>query len=216
MALQESKRITELDLANPLTDADLFAVVQNGRTKRATSSQVRQLTSDGCQCTLVSRFTTVGTDANTTKKFLETYTLPSDAIVNDGSYLEIHAAGTFAANANGKLVQLNLKQNSTGLSVNFSIPLGNYNDDLWYIDLRLQKSGALNYVVSGEGVVMDNDQTALQTAQSIPYLVGDGNGCDWTAGDLQICVTGTNSSASANDITVNTFIIDAHLVDANS
>lgn len=215
MAEPASKRISELDLAAPLTDADFFPVVQGGRTKRTTYAQVRTGAEDGCQCTLVSRYTTIGTDANTTKKYLYTYTLPSDAIVTDGSYLEIHAAGMFGANGNTKLVTVELKQNSTGLLVSFQIPSGAYNDDLWFIDLKLQKSGELDYVNSGEGNVYNNSTVTLQTPQTVPFL-GDGNGCDWTAGDLQICVTGTNSTASANDITCNTFIIEAHLMDANS
>lgn len=211
----QSKRISELDLAGPLTSSDQIVLVQQGKTVRSQLSNAQSLFSDGCQCTLVSRYTTVGTGNNTLLNYLQTYTLPDDIITVDGSWLEIHAAGTFAANGNQKLVSFSLKQNSTGLDANFSIPIGAYNDDLWYIDLKLQRSGEQDYVVSGDGNVYNNTAGALQTPQTIPFL-GDGNGCDWTAGDLQLTIEGTNSTASANDITVNTFIVVAHLLDPNS
>lgn len=206
-------RITQFDLASPLSSSDVIVVVQGTRTKQATMEQVKALTDDACECTLASRYTSVGTDANTLKKFLYTYTLRADLITTDGSWLDIHIAGTFAANGNNKTASLNVKQNSTGLNVSFAIPSSNYNNDIWYIDARIQRSGDLTYVIAGNGTVMD--ATVLNNPQSIP-IYGDGNGCDWTAGDLQICVTGTNSTAAANDITCGTFIINAHLLDPNS
>lgn len=215
MAAPESKRISELDLAAPLTDADLLVVVQQGKTKRTTYSQVRTGAQDGCQCTLASRFTTVGTDANTIKKYLYTYTLPADTIVTDGSWLEIHAAGFFAANGNTKRASLEIKQNSTGLSAIVGIPPDAYNDDYWYMDFRIQKSGDTTYVLHSNVSVVANTTTPLQTP-SVLHSVGDGTGSDWTAGDLQFCITAQNGTANANDITCNTFIIVGHLLDVNS
>lgn len=211
----EPKRISELDLANPLTDADFFPVVQDGRTKRTTYDQVRTGAQDGCQCTLVSRFTTVGTSANTTKKYLYTYSLPSDVIQTDGSFLSIHAAGLFAANTNTKTVGLEIRQVSTGLSLTLEIPPFGYNNDYWMMDFRIQKSGDNAYVLYTYVSVVNNTTSPLQTP-GVLHSVGDGTGTDWSAGDLQFCITATNGTATANDITCNTFIIEGHLLDANS
>lgn len=208
------KRISQLDLANPLSASDTFPVVQGNRTKRATLEMVQSLTDDACECTLVSRYTTVGTDANTLKKFLYTYTLPEGIMNVDGNYLEIHAAGLFAANGNNKLVSVAIKQNSTSHYTTFSIPNGAYNDDYWLIDLRVQRSGSTTYTATSYYSVTGN-AVSLQTP-AVLHSVGDLTGIDWDAGDVQITVEGTNGTASANDITCGSFIIEAHLLDPNS
>lgn len=207
-------RITQLDLANPLTSSDLIAVVQQGRTKRATFEQVQTLTGDACQCTLVSRYNSVGTDANTLKKYLQTYTLPADVMTVDGNWLWIHAAGYFAANGNTKLVSVGIKQDSTGHNAPYSVPQSTYNDDYWSIDLIIQRSSQTTYVVYKDVSAVPNAVT-LQTPGELKSI-GDVTGVNWETGDLQITVEATNGTASANDIVNNSFIVEAHLLDPNS
>lgn len=208
------KRISQLDLAGPLSASDVFPVVQNGKTKRATVEQMQSITEDSCECTLVSRYTSVGTDANTLKKYLYTYTLPEGIMNVDGNYLEIHAAGSFAANGNNKLVSVGIKQNSTGYQIAFSVPLSGHNDDSWMIDLRVQRSSSGALMAHRYVSVIDNSPT-LQTPAVI-HGITSSTGVDWDSGDVQITVEGTNGTASANDIVCDTFIIEAHLLDPNS
>lgn len=210
----QSKRISQLDLSAPVTSSDQIALVQQGKTVRAPLSNLQSLFSDGCQCTLVSRYTTRGTGANTSLTYLETYTLPEDVLTVNGSWLQVHIAGTFAANGNQKLVAFGLKQNSTGLHATFPIPQSAYNDDNWTMDLRIQRSGSSDYVVYQYASVVNNS-VSLQSP-NVMHSVGDGNGVNWTAGDLQLTIEATNGTASANDITSNTFIVVAHLLDPNS
>lgn len=213
MAFPTPKRITELDLSSPLTDADQIAVVQGTRTKRATIAQVKTATDSACQCTLVSRYNTVGTDANTTKKYLQTYTLPYDTLTSNGSWLEIYASGLFAANGNTKTATIELKQDSTGLSQSNATTASAFNNDYWAIKLKVQKSSDTTYVVDSYVSVVPNEVT-MQTP-SVFQSVGDVSNMDW-GNDLQICVTGTNGTANANDIQVMQFIVVAHLLDPNS
>lgn len=209
------KRISQLELANPLSSSDQLVVLQNGRTKRATMDQAMDFTGGaGCECTLVSRYTTVGTDANTLKKYLQTYTVPEGVMNVNGNYLSIHAAGYFAANGNNKLVSVGIKQDSTGINTLFSIPNSAYNDDHWTIDLRIQRSAPNTYVSYFHASVVGNSP-ALQTP-GVTHSTGDAIGINWDAGDVQITVEGTNGSASADDITNDTFIVNARLLDPNS
>lgn len=208
------KRISQLELASPLTSSDMIAVVQSGRTKRAPMDNVRSFANSSCQCTLVSRYNTVGTDANTIKKYLHTYTLPDDVMNVDGNWLEIHAAGYFAANGNGKLISVGIKQNSSGHYALYSIPVSTYNDDYWEIDLIIQRSSQTTYVV-GKDVTVTPNAATLQTSGNL-LTSGDVTGISWDVADVQITVEGTNSTASANDIVCHTFIVRANLLDPNS
>lgn len=214
MANPQGKRISQLDLAGPVTASDQIVLLQNGKTVRSPLSNTESIFANGCQCTLVSRYTTVGTGNNTLLTYLQTYTLPDDVMTVDGSWLGIHLAGTYAANGNQKLLRFGLKQNSTGLDADFSIPQSGYNDDNWTMDLRIQRSGESSYVVYQYVSVVSN-AVSLQ-APSVMHSVGDGNGVNWVSGDLQLTVEAVNGTASANDITCNTFIIEAHLLDPNS
>lgn len=213
MAIPAPKRITELDLATPLVDADLLVVVQGNRTKRTRISAVKEALETACECTLVSRYTTVGTDANTTKKYLYTYTLPANTLNVDGSWLEIHAAGLFAANGNNKLASVDIKQDTSGLNQISSTTNSAFNDDYWSIDLRIQRSSQTTYQIHKYVSVVGN-AVSLQTP-AVLQTVGDVTSMDWSD-DLQICVTGTNGTANANDITCLQFIVRANLLDANS
>lgn len=209
------KRISQLELAGPLTASDVLAVVQDGRTKKATIEQVGALTDDSCQCTLVSRYTTVGTGGAAQKYFLQTWTVPADLITVDGSWLECHAAGYFAANGNNKNVGLTLKQNSTGLNQANLIPTFAYNNKYWQIEAKIQRMGKSEAMLTVYLSAVDNNGAALQTPGVIHY-VGNVTGVEWEAGDLQIVIEATNGTANANDTNCSSFIIEGHLLDPNS
>lgn len=213
MAQPTPKAISQLDAAGPLSGAEQLAGVQDTRTKKITVDQIKEYSDTSCQCTLFSRYNAVGTDAVTTKKYLQTYTLPAETLPTDGSWLQIHAAGTFAANGNTKLVSVGIKQTSTGLNQLSSTPSFAFNDDTWSIDLRVQRSSASSYVIYKHVTVTDNAAT-LQTPGEL-QTIGDVSSMSWLQ-DLQITVEGTNSTASANDIVCNSFIGIAHLLDTNS
>ena len=106
MALPESKKITLLDLANPLNSADQIPVVQDGVTKRATVDQVTDATNTSCQCTLVSRSDSSSTPATTDEFYFETWQMPANTLSTDGSWLEIIAYGTNGANNNAKTLKM--------------------------------------------------------------------------------------------------------------
>lgn len=214
MAQPQGKRVTQLDLASPLTSSDQIYVVQQGVGKRGTLEQVQDFFGDGCQCTLVSRYNTTSTGNNTVLTYLETYTLPEEVMSVNGNWLQIHAAGLFAANGNTKLVSVGVKQNSTGHHATYSIPAFGYNDDYWLIDLRIQRNSQTGYVVHSYVSVTGNSAT-LQTP-GVLHSVGDVTGVNWDLGDVQITVEATNGTASAGDITNETFIIIGHLQDPNS
>lgn len=211
--MQEAKRISQLDAGSPLSGAEQIPAVQNTRTVHITPDQIKAFSDTSCQCTLFSRYNAVGTDAVTTKKYLQTYTLPADTLPTDGSWLQIHAAGTFAANGNTKLISIGIKQTSTGLNQLSSIPSFGFNDDTWSIDLRVQRSSETSYVIYKHVTVTDNAAT-LQTPGEL-QTIGDVSSMSWLQ-DLQITVEGTNSTASANDIVCKSFIGVAHLLDTNS
>lgn len=217
MAQPEPKRIMALDIAGPLTSSDTIALVQNTTTKRATLDQLSSMFEDACECTLVSRYMPVGTGNNTISTFLHTYTLPADVITVDGSWLKIHAAGTFAANGNTKYVSLFIKQDSTGLNAPIiAFPAFGYNDDAWLIEMKIQRSGATTRTDSGYISSTAANPPALATPGVI-NLTSDGTApATWETGDLQFCIVASNGTASANDIVCNSFIIEAHLLDPNS
>lgn len=214
MAQPEPKRIMELDLAGPLTSSDTVAIVQGTITKRTPISNFRPLFDDGCECTLVSRYTTMGTDANTQLKYLYTYTLPANVMTVDGSYLEVHAAGLFAGNGNSKYVAIELRDGGTPRLIT-PIPDAVYNGTCWLISIKYQRAGELLYVASEYVSVCGCAGGALDTPQVLHGFI-EGNAVDWTGGEVQICVVAQNGTASANDVICNSFIIDAHMMDPNS
>lgn len=215
MAFPTPKRITELDLASPLTDADQIAIVQNNRTKRATIAQVNAATDTSCECTLVSRYTEVGTDANTLTKYLYTYQLPSDTLNVDGAWLEIYASGYFLNNANSKEISIELDSTATGYNASLCTASNTFNDKYWEMTLRIQRSSSNNLRIDQQ--VKVNSYSPLLVAPVSRHIVSEATGFKnvW-ANDLSISVIATNGTANANDITCSQFIVRANLLDANS
>ena len=198
MAFPTPKRITELDLASPLTDADQIAVVQGTRTKRATIAQVKTSTDTSCQCTLVSRYNTVGTDANTLEKFFQTYQLPADTLSTDGSWLEIFAWGSTAAN--GNLKTLTARFGGSTIYTN-SVALNNRKWDFTAKVIRTSSLGQITFAFSSTF----NSSSGQEAAPTEDM----GN-------DIAVSISGTNGTASASDITCEGFIIRVNYMDANS
>lgn len=201
-----SKRITELDLATPLTAADLIVVVQNNKTKKSTIAEMQQATDTSCQCTLVSRYNTVGTGADTLEKFFQTYQMPANTLSTDGSWLEIMAWGRYAANNNNKTLKLNFG------STTFTTTALMQNNNFWRINAKAVRTSSTTQDLFTELNIL------------VPSASGDGTtGCgnfqtptENLGNDVAISISGVNGTASANDITCEGLIIRMNYMDANS
>lgn len=215
MAAPQPKRITELDLANPLTDADLIAVVQANRTKKARMSSVKQLIDTSCQCTLVSRYNTVGSLALPIST-LQSYVMPDLTLPTNASWLSIYAAGGFAHNGNSKAIKLNITTPS-GLDMDFPLPSAPYfndgvNDAFWEMRIKIQRSSEITATVTSLFTLHDDSGSASNPTTYFT-ITSPLNNIDF-GNTIQFNLIAEGSAA--NDVTVTPFIIEAHLMDANS
>lgn len=203
------KRISQLDLAGPLSQSDVFPVVQGNRTKRATLQMVQSLTDDACECTLFSRYDSVSTGALAQSYYLQTYVMPANTLPTDGSWTPIVAAGTFAANGNTKSVALNINQGA--FSQDYSFPNVTYNDYYWDMTIRLQRKSETQGKLYMRLEAVDN--SLFMTSPETKIIITDVN-VDFSE-TIQFGIVATNASASA-DVTCETFIGQANLLDPNS
>lgn len=201
------KRISQLDAAGPLTGAELVPLVQNSRTKYATMDTLSVYGDTSCQCTLVSRYNTVSTSADTTETFAQSYTLPANTLNTDGSWLEIMAWGSFAANNNNKTITLYF--GSTTFSQTYSTTNGNAGR--WIINARLIRSSSSTQAGFVE-ILANKDITPNSSSGNTTIVAGSEN----MASDVVISVSITNGTASAADIVSNGLLIRLNKVDADS
>lgn len=198
--IPQSKRISQLDLAAPLTGSEQLALVQDGRTVRAPLSGAQSLFANGCQCTLVSRHTTVGTDGNTLEKYLQTWQMPANTLTVDGSWLEIYAYGGCANNSNVKTIRMRF-----GATILNAQSVAAPNNVGWFIKATVIRIG-------------DNSQKGLTVSEPTIHTGGtDGTmPTEDLLSDIPISISGQNGTASTNDITCEGFIIRLNLLDPNS
>lgn len=209
----EPRRISQLDLAGPLTSADQLAIVQGTVTKRTTLSSLSSLMEDACECTLASRYNTRSSSA-LALTYLDSYVMPENTLATDGSWLEIYATGTFAGNNNNKYASVNISSPSTGYSLNFSFPTDTFNTMDWEISIRVQRKTELKARVIGKCIAtpqtigtMTADETFTQKYEDADLDFGNG---------MYFSVSGFSGTAASGDVTMDSWIIEAHLLDPNS
>jgi hypothetical protein len=132
---------------------------------------------------LSMNITSTGTDANTNEKDLATYSLPASTLNAARKTLRIRAWGTTAANANNKTMKLYFGANV------ITTPTAATNAKNWFLELIVVRNGTNTQVVMGFGLV--------DTTPVTPYSA---TGSETASGAITIKATGTNGSASANDI----------------
>lgn len=215
MANPRAKRFSQYDAAAPLSGAEQLLLLQNEHVKITPLNNIKQFTDTSCQCTLASRYTESGTGNNTLKTYLHTYTLPANTLSTDGSWLDIFAAGYFAANGNNKLVAIGIASTATGLDGNHGTPNFAFNDDFWEIALRVQRINSDSFMVTKKVTVVANS-ASLGTPGMFQTITDVGTFSGLWLNDVQLSVNATNGTASADDITCSSFIVVAHLLDTNS
>ncbi len=207
MAKPEPKRISELDLAGPLTGAEQMVFVQNERTVRGSLDSLSDFVDRSCQCTLVSRFETTCTSAVTFEEFLETYTLPANTLPTAGSYLDVFAKGTMAATATTKTVTFTIGSST------YSFPTAVYNDYVWFLYVKIQRVLSNSFRISGKWEIFPNS-AALQTPEVLRINATEEG--ENLLIDQPMSISAENGTANANDICVESWIVDLHLLDADS
>lgn len=203
------KKVTELDLAGTLSGQEWFPLVQGGQTKKAQLDSINAFNNGSCKCTLVSRSNAVGNDANTLEKFLQTYTLESNTLVNDGERLEIKAGGVCAANANGKNITFYFG------SSQFSSSDAVVNNATWEFNATVFRTSNTTQKISARVFVFGFSSSWIATT-----MTGKGDsdisGAETLSSDIQIKFSGRSATGSANDVVCDYFVIDLHKLDPDS
>lgn len=210
MATPESKRITELDLATPLTAADLIAVVQSDRTKKATIGALQDATDTSCECSPVSRFTQVGNAANTLQQYLHTWQMPTGTLPATGSWLEIDITGQFAANTDDKLVYLEFGSSSIISGAYFSG--ADANSKFWHLKAKVTRKIQTSQTITGH-------ITAMPRAgfPDTPKTLGfKSTGSEDLGNSVNVKLSVVSGTATANNILVDDFHVVVHYSDPNS
>lgn len=210
MAAPQPKRITELDLANPLTDADLIAVVQNNRTKKATLAQIQSVTDTSCECSPVSRFSQLGNAANTSRQYLHTWQMPPDFLPTAGSWIDIDISGQFAANTDTKIIYLQFGSSNIISGVQFTGSDGNSK----FFKLRAKVTRATSTTQTMTGSIIAMPRAGLPAA---PVALGfKASGGENLANSVNVQLSVETDTATANNILIDDFHVVVHYLDANS
>lgn len=133
------------------------------------------------------------TGANTTETNLSTYTLPADTVDTNGHGLIIKASGTTGANANTKTLTFYI--GSTTVTNGTTTAPNNLNWEMEAVLFRTGSTAQKGYVKwTFDGVADDVDTISDSTE-------------DFTS-TIEYKITGTNGTASANDIVLETWVVD--------
>lgn len=195
-------RISQMDLAGPLSGAEYFTLVQDGKTKKVQASSFSQVITSSCQCTLVSRYAAVGTDTNTLEKYLQTWQYPGGTLRTDGSWLEIITWGDMSAGVGNDAV----------FNFRFGSHLFTYTDTtggpaVWSFKSMIIRTSATSFRVY-ENFEYDGLSFACQKNSKTytqDLLV-----------DIPLSVSGQSDGAGASDVDCHGLIIDLHQIDVNS
>lgn len=128
--------------------------------------------------------TQTGTGSNTTATALWSFALPAGSLMVNGRGLRIKAFGTFAANGNNKTAVLTF--GGTTIATTGTVAANNVT---WLLEADLQR-------------VSNTTQIAIGSAQYGTTFVAPlvSNPGETLTGAVTITMTGTNGTASANDI----------------
>lgn len=141
---------------------------------------------------LTSNTTAVG-NITSGEDSLITYTLPKNAMHNNGDVLEITAFGITASNSNNKTIKLII-----GSTTLFSTGILAFNNKAWCINAKITYTGTATQV----SVATFNGDLALLTTTAT-YVTGTE---DFTT-NLTIKCTGTSGSSTTNDVVQEGLII---------
>lgn len=139
-----------------------------------------------------SQTNNVGTGADTTEDTLHTYNLPANSLSANGKGIRIYGWGTTAANANAKTLKVYF--GSLALTIASAVAA---NPKPWNFELEIRRVGvgSQTYCLTGQfngAIVATQVGTASQDETT----------------DLTLKTTGTNGTASANDLTEANFTVE--------
>jgi hypothetical protein len=129
--------------------------------------------------------TTAGTTAVVTEEVLLTYTLPANALTQDGRGVRIRAWGTTAANANLKTIKL--KFGATNVLDTGAVAS---NGETWYFEADVYRTGAATQDAIGKPFFY---VAAINGGQIT-------NPAETLSAGFAIAVSGQNGTATVNDI----------------
>lgn len=138
---------------------------------------------------LTSNTTQTGTDADVNEKDLWTYTIPANTLTANGQVIEIWACGNFANNAQGKRLRFYFGGTLVADTLAQAVQ-----DQGWQMLCRVFRTGS----AAQKGHCLFIFAVASGTLPSPGDFFSLTS--DWTAG-IALRLTGTNSIATANDIT---------------
>ena len=136
--------------------------------------------------------TAVGTDADTSEKVLNTYTLPANSLDMDGKGIRVRAWGSVAANANNKTVKIEFG----GVQMVIAGVVG-WNGIDWLFEAEIFRTGVGAQICVGEYTA---DAINAQIQRSTP------SSDETTALDVELI--GLNATAAANDIVCNGMTVE--------
>jgi hypothetical protein len=143
---------------------------------------------------LASDTTTVGTDADTNEKTLQSYTIPANALSQDGQAIRITFAGITSANTNTK--QLKIKLGSTTLYDGTAYtPTTAYFINFDFIIVRTGSSAQRYYTPN---ISWNNEN----------IVITQGTSAEDMTSALVLAVTGQNGTALANEIQIYNFLVE--------
>lgn len=201
MAKAEPKRISQLDASSPLTGAEQIALVQNTKTVKTTLATVKDYTDTSCQCTLFSRYDSIPT-ATSLSYYFNTYTVPGGTLNNDGDWLHVWVNGTFAANANLKTAGMSISQGAFNQAI--TITAGNYNNQSWGTEFRIQRTSLTTFKVIGTFHVDTISDIFVQSFSGVNF-----------SADILLSAYGYSLTA-AGDVTLESWIGQVNKLDPNS
>jgi hypothetical protein len=189
------KIISDLTPATSIAAADLFEIeTVAGNSRKATGTLVRNLASPR----LYAAIATVGTDAATTEKTLQSYAMSSGLVSSDGQVVHVMASGAYAATTRSRTVRLKLGATTIGGSIaTVDAALLIWSLEAW-ITRRSATSQQIMWKFSFGGA--SNDPFAYTR---------NATATEDFANALTIALTGqVGAGAVANDIDCRTFVVE--------
>lgn len=150
-----------------------------------TANAVIQAVNTGVGGLINAQTATVSTGAGTTEQILQTYTMPANQLSTAGQSVRVRCWGRTAANGNNKTRKLYFGANVISTATEAA------NDQPWFLELLVMRTGAATQVVNGNGMAGTGGITNLNYSTTGTE--------DLTAGVVIKC-TGTDGTDSAGDI----------------
>lgn len=144
--------------------------------------------------------TTYQTTAVTTEEDFWSYSLPADTLSANGQLIRVKATGSFAANANNKRVRAYF-----GGTVVYDSSSVAANGLLWEIEFDVIRTGASAEFYSAKGFARAAGATIVGATAG---NMAQGTAAVATSGAITVKITGTNGTAVAADIVMNSVVME--------